>query len=164
MPQSRSLAQLLVVVAFMPLLALAEHSPDRVQIGRDIYVEANQRAGDLVCINCSIFLRGEATGDAVAVGGNVVVEHDARIAGSVTTVLGDVRLQGGSQIAGDVVAVAGAVRRDPAATIAGETTSLAGTGWALLIFLVPLVILGGLIAVIVWLIQRSRRPTAAVPA
>jgi hypothetical protein len=139
--------------------ALAEQSSDRVQINHDIFVEPGQKSGDLVCVNCSIFVRGETTGDVVTVRGNVVIEQGAQVAGSVTTVLGDVRIQSAAQIAGDLTIVGGKLHRDPQAAVAGDVTSLEGAGWTLLILLLPLVFFGGLIALIVWLIARVRRPT-----
>jgi hypothetical protein len=136
----------------------AEQSSDRVQINRDIFVEPGQKSGDLVCINCSIFVRGETTGDVVTVHGNVIIEQAARVAGGVTTVLGDVRIQSAAQIAGDLTIVGGKLHRDPQATVAGDVTSLEGVGWTLLIVLPPLAFLGGLIALIIWLVARVRRP------
>ncbi len=47
--------------------------------------------------------------------------------------------------------------------MAGDVTSMGGGGWVFLIFLLPFAFLGGIIALIIWLIQRSRRP-APVPA
>jgi hypothetical protein len=143
--------------------AFAQRSSDQVHIGRDIYIQTQDKAGDLVCVACSIYIRGQVAGDAVAVGGNVVLEQGAQVAGGVTTVVGDVRLQSGAQIAGDVAAVAGMVKRDPQSKISGDVTSLGGTGWMLLILVAPLVLFGGFVALIIWLFQR-RRPVAAAAA
>jgi hypothetical protein len=141
----------------------AAQSSDQVHIGRDIYVQSQDKVGDLVCVACSIYIRGQVAGDAVAVGGSVVLEQGVQVAGSVTTVVGDVRLQAGAQIAGDVTAVGGMVKRDPQATISGDVTSLGGAGWMLLILVAPLVLTGGIVVLIIWLFQR-RRPVAATAA
>jgi hypothetical protein len=77
----------------------------------------------------------------------------------VTTVLGDVRIQSGAQVAGDLTIVGGKLHRDPQAAVAGDVTTLVGAGWTLLIVLLPLAFFGGLIALIIWLIARVRRPT-----
>jgi len=151
----------LAVCLLFSTLAAAKQSADQVQIGRNIVVQSGENVGDLVCVGCSIFVRGQATGDAVAVGGSVVLEQGAQVAGSVTTVAGDIRLQDGAQIGGDVTAVAGIVRRGPQSSIGGDVTSMGGAGWALLVLVVPLVFLGGIVALIVWLTQRSRRVVAA---
>jgi hypothetical protein len=78
-------------------------------------------------------------------------------------VLGDLRLENAAQVAGDAVTVGGTVRREPQASVAGDVTSLGGGVWIILIFLLPLAFVGGIAALIVWLIARARRPST-VPA
>jgi cytoskeletal protein CcmA (bactofilin family) len=156
----RTILHLLAVAALLSIPALAEQNSDRFQISHNISVDPGQKSGDLVCVSCSIFIRGEVAGDVVAVHGNVVIEAGGQVAGSVTTVLGDVRIQGSTQVAGDIAVVGGALRRDPQATVAGSITDLEGTGWALLAVFLPLAVLGGFIALIVWLVSRTRRPAA----
>jgi len=148
----------IVMVALFSSVAYAQKSADRVQIGRDIIVQAGEKAGDVVCVACSIRVRGQTSGDVVVVAGSVTLESGAQVGQGVTVVLGDARLQNSTQVAGDVVVVGGALRRDPQAIIAGNITSMEGTAWILLIVLVPLLLLGGFVALIVWLVQRSRRP------
>ncbi|MGA8493343.1 MAG: hypothetical protein WB711_23180 [Terriglobales bacterium] len=161
----RTIFRILAVLALLaaPAPALAQESSDRVQFNHDIFVEPGENSGDLVCVNCSIFVRGQTAGDVVAVHGNVVIEQGSQVAGDVTVVLGDLRLQNAAQVAGDAVAFGGTVRREPQASVAGDVTSLAGVGWVILIVLLPLAFLGGIIALIVWLIARIRRP-APMPA
>src|SRR5215831_17882931 len=101
-----------VALAVFSSLALADKSADRVQVGRDLIVEPAEKVGNAVCVACSIHVRGQLAGDAVAVAGRIVLEQGAQVAGDVTDVLGDVRLESGTQVAGDVVVVAGMVRRD----------------------------------------------------
>ena len=154
---------LAAVGAMFSTLAVAEQSSSQVHIGRDIYVQSQDKVGDLVCVACSIYIRGQVAGDAVAVGGSVVLEQGVQVAGSVTTVVGDVRLQSGAQIAGDVAAIGGMVKRDSQSKISGDVTSMGGAGWTLLILVAPLVLFGGFVALIIWLFQR-RRPVAAAAA
>jgi hypothetical protein len=155
----RTILGIFVLSVLLAAPALAEKSSDRVQINHDIFLEPGQKSGDLVCVNCSIFVRGDAAGDVVAVHGNVVIEPGAHVAGGVTTVLGNLRIQGTAQVGGDAVAVGGTVRNEPQASVGGDITSLGGAGWAVLIVLLPLAFLGGFIALIVWLVGRVRRPT-----
>jgi cytoskeletal protein CcmA (bactofilin family) len=155
----------LVFAVLLPGTVAAEENPSRVQIGRDIIVQAGEKNSDVVCIACSIRIHGQTAGDVVAVAGSITLEQGAQVAGDTVAVVGDIRLQAGAQIAGSVTTVAGAVRRDPQATIASDVTSLEGSAWMLLILLVPLMMVGGVIALIIWLVQRSRRPVpvAALP-
>jgi hypothetical protein len=165
MPRICRYAVMLVAAVgiFFSIPMVAERTSDQVHIGRDIYVQPQDKAGDLVCVGCSIYIRGQVAGDAVAVGGSVVLQQGAQVAGGVTSVVGDVRLQTGTQIAGDAVAVAGMVKRDPQSTISGDVTSLGGAGWTLLILVSPLVLFGAFVALIIWLFQR-RRPVAPAAA
>ncbi len=143
----------LVVVPF----ASAKNNPDITQFGHAIRIAPDQKMGDLTCIGCSIYVRGEVAGDVTALGGSVILEGGASIAGDVTTVGGNVRADNGSRIAGDLSAIGGRVDRRPDAAVAGDVTSLGGQGWLLLIFGLPLLVLAGIVAFIVWLVQRPRR-------
>jgi hypothetical protein len=93
----------------------------------------------------------------------VVLEQGAQVAGGITTVFGDIRLQNAAQVGGDVVAVGGVLRRDAQASIGGSVTSMGGGVWTLLILLLPLALVGGVVALIVWLVRRKRQvvPVAA---
>lgn len=158
-----STLSLTAFAALFSTCAAAKQPGDLVQIGRSIVVHPGEKMGDVVCVACSIRLGGQTAGDVVAVAGNITLESGAQVAGDTVAVAGSVRVQAGAQVAGDAVAVAGTVQRDPQALIGGDITSMGGAGWLLLIALFPLLLLGGIVALIIWLIQRSRR-TAPVPA
>jgi Polymer-forming cytoskeletal len=160
MPQQtgRTIFCILAISLLLAAPALGQQKSDRVQYNHDIILEPGQTSGDLECVNCSIFVRGEVTGDVTVVHGNAVLEHGAKVTGDVTTVLGDLRLQSGAQVQGDATVVGGTVRRAPEAIISGDVTSLGGAGWVVLIVFLPLAVIGGFVAFIVWLIARMRRP------
>ena len=155
---SRFLVVLSVVVVVLVPAAFPKANSEYTQISHDIRVAADQKTSDLTCINCSIYVRGQVAGDITTVHGNVVIEDNGTVAGDVTSVLGDVRADRGTRIAGDVTAVGGAVHRHPEATITGDVTALQGSIWFFLIFVTPILVLAGIVALIVWLVQR-RRPT-----
>ncbi|MFQ5663036.1 MAG: hypothetical protein ACE5HL_04320 [Terriglobia bacterium] len=138
----------------LPTAAGAEPSDDRVQVGQDIVVEADEVVTDAVCIGCSIRVRGRVSADAVAIGGSikiggsvgadaVAIGGGVEINGSVGTdavaVGGDVRLGPEARVGGDVLAAGGEVKRDPRARIGGEVVSgraaAAGLGSLLVFFL-----------------------------
>ncbi len=146
-----------------PPTMLAEANADRFQMNHDIHIQPDDEVGDVTCLNCSVYVLGKVSGDVTTINGSVVAEQGANIAGDVTAVRGNARVESGTQVAGDLTAIAGTVRRDPQATVGGDVTSMGGGGWIFLIFLLPFAVLGGIIALIVWLIQRSRQP-APVPA
>jgi len=156
----------LCVLAILPAPSaalVAQANADRFQVNHDIHIQPEDQVGDVTCINCSVYVLGRVSGDVTTVNGNIVAEQGATISGDITTVRGNARLDNGTQVAGDVTAIAGTARRDPKATVGGDITSMGGGGWVFLVFLLPFVFLGGLVALIIWLIQRNRRP-APVPA
>jgi len=134
------------------------------KIGQDISVGANEQVADLTCVGCSIRVRGQVAGDITAVGGSIVVESPAQVAGDVTVVAGDVRLDQGVKVAGDTTVVGGDLHRDPQATVAGDVTTMGGRGWVVPVLLAPFIVLGLLVALLVWLVQRARRPSLPAAA
>jgi len=155
---------LILLGAFTPLFAVeSDSSADtgRVQTGRDIWVQPGEKASDVTCFACSIHVRGAVSGDAFALGGRIVVEPGGAIAGDVATMAGNIVVENGASVGGDVAAIGGRVRRFPQAAIGGDVASL-GIGWLAVIALVPLVMLGLLVTLIVWLVRRSKQ-RAPVP-
>jgi hypothetical protein len=148
-----------LTILLVPSTALeAKANADRFQISHDIHIQPNDDVGDVTCINCSVYVLGRVSGDVTTVNGSILAEQGATISGDVTTVRGNVRLESGTQVAGDLTAIAGTAHRDPQATVGGDFTSMGGGGWVFLVFLLPFAVLGGIVALIIWLIQRSRHP------
>lgn len=96
------LVSLLVFGLVTPVLA-----GDRtvVRIGRDITIDADERADDVVAIGGDIRIYGMVRGDAVAVGGSVYLEEDAEVHGDAVAVGGDIYEEEGSYVRGDIVEV-----------------------------------------------------------
>lgn len=156
--------RLFALVLFLSLAssAYAKDNPEHTQVGRNISIGPNEKAGDLTCFGCSIYVRGQVAGDVTAFGGNVVVEDQAQVAGDVTVFGGDIRLDEGVKVAGDATLFGGQIHRDPQATISGDVTSMGGRGWLVPILLTPFFILGLLVAFVIWLVRRLSGPS--VPA
>jgi hypothetical protein len=161
--QLRTLLGCLLTAFILCAAAMAQANPDRVQIGRDMSIDQEEKAGDLVCVACSIHVRGQVSGDVVAVGGSVTIDPGSQVAGGVTTVFGGLRMADGAQVQGDVTVVGGVVRRDAQTTIAGNITTIGGAAGIIVVVVVPMVLLIGLGWLILWLVRRERRP-APVPA
>ena len=152
---------LAALVIFTSSLAFGDQDNERTEWRHDIHLGASEQSSDLTCFGCSIYVEGKAAGDVTAFGGRVVVADQAEIAGDVTALIGDIRLEGAAKIAGDVTALGGSVHRSADAQVAGDVTSKEGSGWLLGLLIVPLFLLGVVIAFVVWLVQRSRRPAPA---
>jgi hypothetical protein len=145
-----------LLVLLLCSVSFATGRGDRTQFGRDIHVAAGEKTADLTCFHCSIYLAGQAAGDVTTFHGNIVLENGSAVAGDVTAFLGNVSAESGTQVAGDLTTFAGRVRRDSQSAVSGEVTSFVGTKWMLVMVLPPLLLLGGIIALIIWLVQRKR--------
>ena len=95
----------------VPLDAREGRGPNRVYFGQDIYVAANQRIHNAVCVFCSVQVEGDLTGSALVlfgnatvagrvdrsvtvVGGNAVVDAEARILGRTAVIEAEEALSG----------------------------------------------------------------------
>ena len=154
----------LYVLFFAVLSATASaDSRDRTQFGRDIVVGPAEQASEVTCFGCSIHIRGHVEGDATAFGGGIIVEDQGTVGGDSTSFGGNVRLEKGAQVH-SVTVFGGRLHRDPSATVAGDVTDFGGSFWLLLVFGLPLLLLAGFIALIVWLVRRLLRPGVPVAA
>jgi hypothetical protein len=148
-------------VLFFATAASATNSPTYTQIGRNITVNAGEVASDVTCVACSIRIRGQVSGDVTAVGGSVYVEDAGQIAGDVTVVAGSVRLEQEVKVSGDTTVVGGELFRAPGAQTGGDVTTVGGRFWGPVFLVIPFLLIGGIVTLLIWLVQRSRRPTVS---
>lgn len=156
----RRLQALLTLIACIVLAgnAFGEKTRDITQFGHDIAIGPSEQVLDATCFGCSIRVSGQVKTDVTIFGGSLIVEDQAEIGTDVTVFGGRVRLEPGAKVNGDVTVFGGKIERDPAAVIAGSVTDFNGGIWIFLIFVLPLMVLGGLITLIVLLIRRLTRP------
>lgn len=150
----------LVFVVTVPA-AFASGGSEITQFGRDIRIGEDQKAADVTCINCSVYVQGNVAGEITVLHGNVVIEENAMVGGEVTALMGDVRMADGAKIAGELTVLGGKLRRPPTASVAGDVTVMEGAIWVYLMLLTPFLFLAGLIALIVWLVRRRTAPVYA---
>ncbi len=143
----------LFLVTVAPTVAFASDGGDRVQFFQNIDVNADDRAGDLVCMFCSIRVAGSC-GDAVAVFGNIVV--DGAASGDVVSVGGGVKLGEDASVGGDAIAIGQGLFRHPNAVVKGQTVSQSGAAIFLGLIIIPLLPVIIVVALIVWLLRRNR--------
>jgi cytoskeletal protein CcmA (bactofilin family) len=139
-------------------------SHDRTEWGHNITISAGDEATELTCFGCSVRIRGHVAGDVTVFGGNIILEDKGEMGGDATAFLGEVRLEKEVRVGGDVTAFGGRIRRDSSAIIGGDVSNYAGTGWLFLVIGLPLLMLGSLVALIVWLIRRLMRPAIPLAA
>jgi hypothetical protein len=150
---------LAVCVALAVPAAFAKNNGGEItQFGRDIRIGADQKAADVTCFNCNIYVDGQVGGEITTIRGNIVLQDGAMVGGEVTALLGDVRLGEDSKIAGELTVLGGKLRRPATASVAGDVTVMEGTAWIYILVLTPFLFLAGVIALIVWLVRRRRNP------
>ena len=159
----RSMLLLIAVIAAFASVAITPARADKVQIGKQIVVEEGQSGGDLVCVGCSIVVRGTA-GDVVSVGGRVDISGHAT--GDIVAVGGSVNLASTASVKGDVVTVGGRLNREAGATVQGEVSETAGGAGGLLgvgllgialLFVLPALLFGFLLTLAVLAIMGEPR-------
>lgn len=148
-------AALMMVIAITLGAPRAHASNDRVSFGKDVNIAEGETANDVVCIACTVDLRGNVRGDIVTILGSVRGEGSRDISGDIVTIGGDVALPEGSTLAGDLVVIGGDLNLGPEATIHGDRTVFPGRAWLLLPF-APLLFLFGVVWLAIWLIRRNR--------
>lgn len=153
----RRVSLLALVLAFTTSVAFAKSDGAEItQFGHDIRIGPDQKAGEVTCFNCSVYVQGQVAGEITTFHGNIVIEEDGMVGGEVTALLGDVRLSDGAKIAGELTVLGGKLRRPPTASVAGNVTVMEGAVWFYLMVVTPFLFLAGLIALIVWLVRRRR--------
>jgi hypothetical protein len=144
---------LLLLTAVGPTLARADN--DRVSFGSNITVAEDESAGDIACAFCTVRVHGSVKGDLACAFCSVSVDDNQAISGDVAMLGGDLDLRKEAEVGGDVNIVAGQTNLASGASIHGSRKVLPGRLWLLLPFS-PLLILGGIIWLIVYLVQRNR--------
>lgn len=153
---------ILVALAFVllvPRWAHADDNKDRVQFGNDIVIHEGEEVQDAVCFFCSVENQGEIHGDSVVFFGNTRLRGKAD--GDVVTFVGNTSLGDGGSIGGDTVVFGGRLRTADGTSIGGDRVV-----FPFIILLVPLFLLAGVVAVIVWairLIVYRPRPVYGIP-
>jgi hypothetical protein len=143
--------------------AFADGPHERTQFGHDIYVGAEEDVTEVTCMGCNVRIRGKVESDVTTFGGSIAVEDQGEVGGDTTAIGGNVRLDKGASVK-DVTVFGGRLRRDPSATVNGDVSAFSGSIWLLLIFGLPLVLLGAFIGFIVWLVRRLTRPRMPIAA
>lgn len=164
LPNLRLIAIFVAAFFVLSLTSFAEGARDRTQFGSDITIGPGEQVSDATCFGCSIRVRGSVKTDATAFGGSIIVEDGGEVHGDVADFGKGVRLDKEARVGGEVTVFGGPLRREPGATIGGQITIFNGYFWLFLIFGLPFVILGGFIALMIWIVGRVTRPSVPVAA
>ena len=116
--------------------ALAQSPGSRAYIGEDVYVASGQQVHNATCIFCSVQVEGDLTGrvfvlfgslnvtghvekGATVIGGNAVVDSQARIGGDMTVLGGNAVYESDDSLGGSAYVLGGHLSHVPLAH--GET-------------------------------------------
>jgi hypothetical protein len=153
-----------VLVAGLSSTTLGEASRERTQFGHDVIVGPGEEVSEITCFGGSVRVRGHVAGDVVTFGGNVVVEEEGSVGGDATVFGGGVRLEKTATIDGDVTIFGGEIRRDPESQVGGDITNFRGGFWLPLMVALPMIFIGAIVALMIWLVRRLTRTGVAAPA
>ena len=143
---------------FAPPAARAQ-TRDQVQFGNNIVVREGEEAHDAVCFFCSIEIDGTLRGDAVAFLGNIRVRGHAER--DAVAFLGNISVGDNASIERDVVVFAGNLHVGDGGTIGNDRVVFPA-----ILFALPLLVLGGILALIIWAIRAltdRSRPVYPMP-
>lgn len=148
----------------LPGAALADSGGERTQFGHDITVAPGETVTDVTCFGCNVRVRGHVSTDVTVFGGSVIVEDEGSIGTDVTMFGGNLRLDKGVKVGHDVTIFGGRLQRDSEASIGGDVTAFTGSFWMILVFVLPIIVLLGFIALIIWIVRRTTQRTVPVAA
>jgi hypothetical protein len=160
-------ALLFAALAFAATPAHADR--DAVQFGSDIVVPEGSSVHDAVCFFCNVIAKGDIDHDVVVFFGNIHITHHSNH--DVVNFFGNVRVDDDGSIEHDLVSFFGVVRLGENVTVGNDVVSMFGglhvadsasihgnrvaqPAWVLF---VPLMILGGIIALIISQVRAYRR-------
>ncbi len=120
-------------------LSFSLGAQERVMVGDDIFVGADEELDQVVCVGCSIHIEGRVD-DAVAIGGSITVAEGG-IVRDVVTIAGGLEMRGEAEgdavavlsssdirgrVDGDAVAVMGRLRLLDGASVDGDAVAVMG--------------------------------------
>lgn len=154
----------LIALVGLSAAAFAQGGHEITQFGHDITVGPNEEVVEATCFGCSVRVRGNVKTDVTVIGGSLVIEDQGQVGSDATVFGGSIRLDPHVKVQGDVTVFGGRINRDPAAVIGGSITNFSGAAWIFLVFGIPFLLLGGFIALIVWIVHRLTRTSQPATA
>jgi hypothetical protein len=114
----------IVLTLLLASAALGQTPGNRTYIGEDIYVASGQQVKNATCVFCSVQVEGELTGhvfvlfgslnlsgrvekSATVIGGNAVIDSQARVGGDLTVLGGNAVYEADESLSGSAYVVGG---------------------------------------------------------
>lgn len=96
----------------------------QVVVGSPLVIDADEEARDVVVFGGRLTVRGQVIGDAVAIGGSVVVESGGEVTGDVASIGGSTTLEEGAEVQGDAISVGNEVTVAESAIVGGKVVEV----------------------------------------
>lgn len=112
-----------------------------VKVGEDVTVSEKTKVKDVVAIRGNVFMKGEATGDVVAVLGTVHLFPTAKVGGDAVSVGGTVIKHDGAEVEGNIVEVGAGMQESLPYIGAFAATGLAVFGVVMALGIIALAML-----------------------
>jgi hypothetical protein len=117
-----------VLPLLLTVAALGQTPGNRTYIGQDLFVAAGQQVHDATCLFCSVQVEGEVSGrvfvlfgslnvsgqvqrNATVIGGNAVVDSQARIGGDTVILMGNAVYETDESLSGSAWVLGGHISR-----------------------------------------------------
>lgn len=92
----------------------------QVVVGSSLVIDADEEARDVVVFGGRLTIRGQVIGDAVAIGGSVLLERGGEVTGDLAAIGGPATLEADTEVRGDVISVGGRLSIDDSAIVGGD--------------------------------------------
>ncbi len=96
----------------------------QVVVGNSVVIDADEEARDVVVFGGRLTVRGQVIGDAVAIGGSVIVENGGEVTGDAASIGGFTTLEDGAEVRGDVISVGNEVTVADSAIVGGKVVEV----------------------------------------
>ena len=108
------------------LLILSGTASADFEFGDKLVIEADDTVNEAVCFGNDVYVYGTVKRDAVAIGGDVVVESGGTVKGDVVALGGEIKVKNNGTIGKDAVSIGGKISVDYGGEILGEKVDLSG--------------------------------------
>lgn len=98
----------------------SSRTDSQVVVGNSVVIEADEEARDVVVFGGRLTIRGRVIGDAVSIGGSVLLESGGEVTGDLAAIGGPATVEAGAEVHGDLISVGNEVQLDDGAILGGK--------------------------------------------
>jgi len=121
---SGSVIQVFAIVALILAVWVPTVIASDFSFGKKVIVKYGQTVDDAVSFGEDVYVFGTVSGDAVAIGGSVIVDRDGSVKGDAVAIGDDIQVRSGGNISGDAVSIGGGMIIDDGGVVGGDKVNL----------------------------------------